>query len=271
MEFRFKALRHQHDPDDLDTTVNLANPKSWIAVFVMLVMIVAATAWALLGHLPQTISGSGVLSRPGSILRVQVDYSGTVRQGDVHAGEQVAAGTRLLTIVDQAGVAHDLSSPAAGTVMVADAMAGVSVEAGEPLVTIERAVTSGPLLSAMIVVPSAVAIGVRPGMDVDLSVATVSARTYGLLHGRVSSVSAYALTGIELRSLVYDPSTVTSLLAQGSMALVTVDLTPDRTTPSGYSWSSPVGPPAAPAFQSEVTGDIHLGERRPIDYVFGDS
>ena len=271
MDFRFKALRHQHDPDDLDTSVNLANPKSWIALFVTLVIIVAATAWALLGSLPQTVVGDGVLSRAGSVLRVKVDYAGLVQRAYVVAGQHVAAGAPLVTLTDQSGAPHELTAPASGTVMVSDAVPGVVVDAGEALVTIERQPADGPALSAMIVVPAQSAGAVQPGMAVDLSLNNVSTSTYGLLHGRVSTISAYPLTGLELGTLVYDPSTIARMMADHAVVLVTVDLVGDTSTPSGYSWSSPAGPPYRLSFQTGVSGAIHLGQRRPINYVFGDS
>ena len=271
MDFRFKALRHQHDPDDLDTSVNLANPKSWIALFVTLVILVAATAWALLGSLPQTVVGDGVLSRAGSVLRVKVDYPGLVQRSYVVAGQQVSAGAPLVTVTDQSGAPHQLTAPASGTVMVSDAIPGVVVDPGDSLVTIERAPAAGPALSAMIVVPAQSAAAVQPGMAVDLSLSDVSASTFGLLRGRVSTISAYPLTSLELGSLVYDSVTIGRMMAGDAVVLVTVDLLVDPSTPSGYSWSSPTGPPYRLSFQSGVNGAIHLGQRRPINYVFGDS
>lgn len=271
MEFRFKALHQQHDPDDLDTTANLANPRSWVAVFVTLVLIASAIVWALVGTLPQTATGTGVITRAGGVIRVEIDYPAMMSAAPVTAGSHVEAGDPLATVSDQAGVSHQLRAPAAGIVMTADYRPGVVVPAGAAVVTLERDPDTGSGLSAMVVIPTAVSIGVQPGMTVDLTVDSVPARAFGLLHGRVSSVSRYPVTQAGLESIVYDPATVRNLLAVGPSALVTVELLTDATTVTGYSWSSPSGPPYPLAFQSGVSAAIHLGDKRPIQYVFGDS
>lgn len=270
MEFRFKALHQQHDPDDLDTSVNLANPKSWIAVFVTLVLIVSAIVWATVGTLPQTATGQGVITRVDGVIRIEVNYAAVISAAPVAVGNHVAAGDPLVTVADQGGASHRLLSPSAGTVMTADYRPGVVISAGTAVITLERDAVGAPL-SAMIVVPTAVSLRVQPGMAVDLNVDTVPARAFGVLHGRVSAVSQYPVTGAGLEAMVYDATTVRKLLSGGPAALVTVELITEPTTVSGYAWTSPAGPPYPLAFQSAVDADIHLGQKRPIEYVFGDS
>ncbi len=271
MEFRFKALRHAHDPDDLDVPVNLASPKSWITVFVILVTIVAAGGWAFLDRLPQTETGSGVLSRTDGVVRVEIGYQAVVQRTLVVAGGHVVAGQQLITVRDGADTARTVVAPVAGTVMVADYPAGVVVQPGVAVVVLERDPSSGPQLAAIVVVPLATASAIRPGMSVDLTVASVPARVYGLLQGTVSAVSGYPVTAAGLQSVIYDPALVQSLLAPGAATLVTVQLVNQPSSASGYRWTSPAGPPFPLAFQSAVTASFHLGDRRPIDYVFGDS
>lgn len=271
MEFRFKALQQQHDPDDLDTSVNLANPKSWIAVFVTLLLILGAIGWSLLGRLPQTARGSGIISRIDGVVRIEAGYQAVVAAAPPVAGDHVLAGAPLITVTDPEGVAHQLSSPVSGTVMTADYRPGVVVAAGTPLVTVESDPDTGSPLSAMVLVAAAAAAAVRPGMAVDLTVDSVPARSFGLLHGRVTAVSAYPVTQAGLQAMVYDQATVATLLSNGPMLLVDVELVVDPATVSGYSWSSPSGPPYPLTFQATVSADIHLGSRRPIDYVFGAS
>jgi hypothetical protein len=269
VEFRFKALQQQHDPDDLDASVNLANPKSWIAVFVTLLLILGAIGWSLLGRLPQTAGGNGIITRVDGVVRIEAGYQAVVAADPPAAGDRVVAGAPLITVTDPDGAVHHLTSPVGGTVMTADYRPGVVVPAGTPLVTVEQDPAAGPPLSAMVLVAAASAAAVRPGMPVDLTVDSVPARSFGLLHGRVTAVSAYPVTQAGLEAMVYDRSTVEAMLSHGPMLLVDVELVADPATVSGYSWSSPAGPPYPLTFQATVTADIHLGSRRPIDYVFG--
>ena len=125
MEFRFKALQQQHDPDDLDASVNLANPKSWIAVFVTLLLILGAIGWSLLGRLPQTAGGNGIITRVDGVVRIEAGYQAVVAADPPAAGDRVEAGMPLITVTDPDGAVHHLSSPVGGTVMTADYRPGV--------------------------------------------------------------------------------------------------------------------------------------------------
>ena len=271
MDFRFKAMREAHDPDDLDTAISLANPKSWIVLFVALLLIVGAGLWAFLGTLPRSISGVGVLSRAGGVVRVEAGFSGVLSSVIIHPGDHIAAGAVVATVSDPEGTAHRITAAVAGTVMVADYEPGAAIAAADPIAIVERDAPSGPALSAMILVPADQATGIAPGTAVELTVASAPSRSFGLLKGNVASVSRFPVTATGLAAVVYDASTVTGLTSGAAVSLVTVVLQPDSATPSGYAWTSPTGPPFPLSFQTGVTADFRLGSFRPIDYIFGGS
>ena len=274
MDFRFKAMREAHDPDDLDTAISLANPKSWIALFVALLLIAAAALWSFLGTLPRSIGGTGVLSRAAGVLRVETGFSGVLSAIFVRPGDHVAGGTPVARVQDQSGQQHLVTAAAGGTVMVADFEPGSAVAAADPVAILERdadpaAGTQG--LSAMVVVPADRAAGIAVGTEVELTVASAPSRSFGLLKGRVSEISRFPITPTGLSAVVYDASTVASMTDGAAVSLVTVTLQADSGTPSGYAWTSPTGPPFPLNFQTAVTADFRLGSFRPIDYIFGGS
>jgi multidrug efflux pump subunit AcrA (membrane-fusion protein) len=268
MEFRFKALRHARDPDDLDTTVSLSSPRSWIVVFVALVLIIGAVVWAVLGRLPQTMAGSGVLSRLDAVIRVETGFQAVVHRSQAGAGQHVAAGSTLATVTDPAGTDHRILAPVAATVMVADYPAGRTVAPTDALFVLEADAGAGPELQAVVVVPTGQLGALQPDMPVRLTVSTAPSRAFGLLHGRVASISGFPVTAAGLSGEVFDPNLVQQLLAQGPVSLVLIDLLP-ADTPSGFAWTSPQGPPYPLAFQAGVHAQIDLGSIRPIDYVIG--
>ncbi len=282
MDFRFKAMREAHDPDDLDTAISLANPKSWIALFVALLLIVAAGLWAFLGTLPRSIGGVGVLSRAGGVLRVETGFSGVLSAVFVRPGDHVDGGAPVASVFDTAGRDHVVTAAAGGTVMVADYEPGSAVKAADPIAILERdpdagtgtaggTSAGGDGLSAMVVVPADRASGIALGTEVELTVASAPSRSFGLLKGRVTDISRFPITPTGLSAVVYDASTVQSLTDGAAVSLVTVTLDADPGTPSGYAWTSPSGPPFPLAFQTAVTADFRLGSFRPIDYIFGGS
>lgn len=274
MDFRFKAMREAHDPDDLDTAISLANPKSWIALFVALLLIVAAALWAFLGTLPRSIGGAGVLSRAAGVLRVETGFAGVLSTVFVRPGDHLVPGAPVARVADPAGQQHLVTAAAGGTVMVADFEAGSAISAADPIAILERdpdPAAGDRALSAMVVVPADRATGITVGTAVELTVASAPSRSFGLLRGRVSDVSRFPVTPTGLSAVVYDASTVKTLTDGAAVSLVTVTLDADPGTPSGFAWTSPTGPPFPLGFQTGVTADFQLGSFRPIDYIFGGS
>lgn len=277
MEFRFKAMQQAHDPDDLDTAISLANPKSWIVLFVALLIIVAAGLWSFLGTLSHSMSGVGVLSRSAGVVRVEPGFAGVITAIAVHAGDHVDVGAPVATMADPDGVAHQIRAVAAGTVMVTDYEPGSSIGPADPLAIVERDAPGDSAaggrggLTAMVVVPAARAAGLRVGTDVELAVASAPPQSFGLLKGTVRNVSRFPITATGLSAVIYDLATVTTMTSGGAVSLVAVELRSAPDTPSGYAWTSPAGPPFPLTFQTGVTAEFRLGSFRPIDYIFGAS
>jgi len=268
VEFRFRAMRQAHDPNGLDTTVNLASPRSWIALWVTLFVIVGAIVWGFVGTIPSSVPGSGVLTRLDGVVRVQAGTSGVVSAAPVRAQSEVVAGAPLATVTDQFGRPHVLTAPVAGTVLEADYPAGTAVAATDEIVVLARSGEADELIAA-VVIPQAPAAQVYVGMPVTLSVDVVPAAQFGLLRGTVVAVDPMPVSERRLASLVLDEATADRLLAGGAMTLVQIGLVDDPATASGYAWTSVAGPPYPLQFQSEVTAEVQLPDQVPIAYLLG--
>ena len=270
MEFRFRAMRQAHDPNNLDATVNLASPRSWIAVWVTLFVVLAAGVWSFVGTIPQSVSGTGVLTRADAVVRLQAGTSGVVAALTAHPGEVVAAGAPLAEVRDESGHTHRLIAPAAGTVLLADFGVGTAVQPTDQIVVLERAEDDADDLQAALLIPQSAAVMVYPGLSVSLAVDVVPASQFGLLRGVVREVGDFPSTAQGLSSLVLDEPSVATALASGPMRLVVVDLVADDATASGYAWTSVTGPPFPLQFQDAVHATVHLPDRAPISYLLGD-
>ena len=202
MNFRFKALQRMREPDELDSPTLLAAPRGWIAVFVVMIIMGSAIAWAFLGTLPITVNATGLLTRPGGIASVQSPYSGMVRQLTVRPTQTLAAGTPIAQIQDATGRLDEVTSPFGGQVISLAVTIGEVIQGGATVATVEGIEGANDRLIAMIFVPSSNSVSLAPGDQVGLSVSTAPSAVFGLLRGRVSSVSAYPLTFGALSGLV---------------------------------------------------------------------
>jgi HlyD family secretion protein len=269
MKFRFKALQRMREPDELDSPTLLAAPRGWIAVFVLMIIMGSAVAWSFLGSLPITVTAAGLLTRPGGTASVQSPYSGMVRRLTVQASQTVTAGTPVAQIQDATGRLDEVTSPFSGHVVSLAVAAGQVVQAGATLVTVESTSGHNDRVVAMIFVPSDSSVALAPGDPVGLSVSTAPSAAFGLLRGRVSSVSTYPLTFGALSGLVGGDLAARRYSSISAPRLVVVDLLRDRATRSGYAWSTTTGPPMPLSTQVSVSATIQLGSQTPFSLVLG--
>lgn len=269
MRFRFKALQRMREPDELDSPTLLASPRGWIATFVVLIIVVSATVWSFAGQLPITVPASGLLTRPGGTARLQTPYGGTVRSMLVRPDEAVTKGQAVALIAQVDGPVRVVSSPFAGRVVAGSAVDGHVVTPGDELLLIERTDAPDDRLVAMLFVPVDRAVGVVPGKSVDLSVSSAPPGAFGLLRGRVQSVSTYPLLLDQAADLVGGEGAARLYLNGVPTRLVIVDLERDPATPSGYAWSTRSGPPVRLQSQVSVTAAIGLGSQTLFDLLLG--
>ncbi|MFC4589584.1 HlyD family efflux transporter periplasmic adaptor subunit [Sphaerisporangium corydalis] len=270
MKFRFKALQRMREPDELDSPTLLASPRGWIATFVVLIIVAAVTVWAFVGRLPVTVSATGLLTHPGGTAQLQSPYAGLVRTMLVHPDDTVQRGQAVVEIIETDSTTPRLvHSPFSGHVVAATTDDGHMVMPGEDLLTVERTDAPGDRLVAMLFVPADRMLGVVPGRQVDLSVSTAPPGSFGLLRGRVASVSTYPLILEEVADLVGGESAAHGYLNGTPPRLVIVDLDRDPHTTSGYAWSTKAGPPLRLSSQVNVTGSIDLGSQTLFDLMLG--
>lgn len=269
MLFRFKALQKAREPDELDTVVQLASPRAWIAVSVILAVVIGAGIWAFAAALPRSVESNGLLASPFGVATVVSPFAGEVGEVLVQPEQPVVQGDPLVAVLDSAGTVRQIVAPFAGEVAAVAVSNGRTLAVGDIAITLERTDTSDDRIIAMLFVSSSRAATIKPGMPVDLSVSAAPSRTFGVLRGEVASVGRFLLTEEQVLNLVGNDLLARDLISDGAPLLVRVNLLKDSSTASGYAWSTASGPPFGLASQTAVTASVRTGEDRPIDLVFG--
>ena len=268
MNFRFKALTQLRQPDELDAPVVLAAPRGWVAIIALTVVTAGAIAWAVFGRLPQTVTASGLITRPQGTVQVQSLYTGMVTSVHPGVGGHVTAGQALAVVRDPGGARHTITRPFGGQVMSVGVADGQVISTGSPVATIERSAGSGGQVVALLFVPAGQAAGLTPGEPVGLSVASAPASAFGLLRGRVLSVSQYPLTSAAVRALLGGTAPPGMFGAGPAAQHDTESQQNDRRTASGYAWTTVAGPPQPLPAQVPATGTVSLGVTAPISLLF---
>jgi multidrug efflux pump subunit AcrA (membrane-fusion protein) len=267
MNFRFKALAQLREPDELDSPVVLASPRGWLVIASLTVVTAAAIGWALFGRLPQTVTATGLITRPQGAVQVQSLYTGLVSKVPTAVGGYVKAGQDLADIRDANGVSHEIVSPSAGQVTSLAVSDGEVISTGSAVATVERS-TGGGQLVAMLFVPSDQAVEIVPGESVGLNVEAAPSAAFGLLRGRVVSVGQFPLTSAEVNAALGGTATAGTFGGGVAPRLVIVSLQRDTHTASGYAWTTAAGPPEALPAQTPASGTVTLGAQAPISLLF---
>lgn len=270
MKFRGRALQKMREPDELDRPIMLVDTRGWTALFVILSVLLGVGVWAVNGNLPITMTAPGILTSEQGNRTVATPYGGTVAKALATPGQRVSAGDPLLDVSGANHQSRSIAAPVDGIVLtVADAV-GQSVSPGDTVATIEAAGEDSDLV-AHVFVPTAQATSLRPGTDVLLEVEGTPETQFGQVKGTVGSVGKYPIDPSMAIALVGSEYTADQLTRDRATVPVTIKLTRDRNTKSGFAWTSHDGPPFQVTPQRKVEVTFHLGDRSPFDVVLGTS
>ncbi len=168
------------------------------------------------------------------------------------------------SVEEQSGLASTLVSPAAGQVSELRAQAGTQLRPGQPVLALEQA---GSGLTVALFVPADTGKRVQPGMTVSIAPSTARPEEFGSMLGTVVAASRFPISRDALRAMVQNDDLVKTFFDRGAPVQVTVALTPDATTESGYAWTSRRGHTVSISAGTPGIGRVMLDQRRPIELV----
>jgi HlyD family secretion protein len=186
-------------------------------------------------------------------------------QADVEMQSRVTSLERELAgLRKELEVAADVVSPYSGEVTELRVAPGSAVTAGEPILTIQPDLDQ---LDVLVYVPSVMAKQIHAGLEAQISPSTVRREEYGYLRGEVTSVADYPATPAALMRNFQNEPLVGSLTGGGPVTELHVRLIADNRTPSGYRWSSPLGPRIKLSSGTLVSAQIVTKRQPPISLV----
>lgn len=267
--FREEAMDKMLSPDDLDRLMRVTDPKGWLALVALLALVAAAVLWGVFGSIPVQVSGGeGILLHGGDRDEVVSQSSGLVTEVGVKTGDNVEEGQVIAQVRADDGTETDVVSLLGGRVDEVVIENGMLLDRGQQVAVVEQ---DDDPLEAVFFVPAEEGKQLEEGMQVHVSPSTVKAETFGLMQGKVSSVSAFPVTEGETFMLLENQSLVDALRTGEDQLEVSVELMSDPSTPSGFEWSSSQGPPFSLTHGTLCTATFVLGEQRPANLVLPSS
>ncbi|MCX6549934.1 MAG: NHLP bacteriocin system secretion protein [Acidobacteria bacterium] len=108
---------------------------------------------------------------------------------------------------------------------------------------------------------------IRPGMRVLVTPDAVKRERFGGISGTVRSVSPFPVTREGTAAVLGSTEVASWVLAAGPSLEVLIDLQTDRTTPSGFRWTSSRGPDLQISSGTTASSRATVEERAPITYL----
>lgn len=156
-----------------------------------------------------------------------------------------------------------------GRVVEIRAVAGERISPGKPVVAIERE-GEGSELEALVYFDSHVGKALKTGMKIEIVPSVVRKERDGFLVGTVRSVDHYPSTRAGMMGALRNEQLVDAFIqeAGGAPIAVRARIVVDKTTPSGFRWSSGSGPSIALSSGTRCTAAVITRTQRPIALVF---
>jgi HlyD family secretion protein len=105
--FRQEALDALSSPEQLDRLMQITSPKAWLPLVTAGLLVVGIGVWSVVGRIPLTVTGKGLLIRPRQVVQLQAASSGQVLNLNVKSGDRVKKG-QILGTIDQSQLQQQL-------------------------------------------------------------------------------------------------------------------------------------------------------------------
>jgi multidrug efflux pump subunit AcrA (membrane-fusion protein) len=303
--FRKAALERLSSPEQLDQLMQVTSPRAWLALATLGAILLAALLWSIFGSIPTKVEAQGILIRKGGLHEIVALTPGRVTEMDVAAGDTVAEGEivarlaqpelqaqldaaqlelahleerdspelarpllvqrqRVEALKHQLDSASTIVSRYRGRVLETRTEVGRVVTAGASILSLE---SDDAELEALLYVPAAEGKKVRVGMPAYVSPSTVSREEYGLIDGKVTSISSFPASRHGMMHVLANEKLVERLSESGAPLEVRADLAADPHSESGFRWTSAGGPPEKVDSGTLCTGLLKVRTQRPITLV----
>ncbi|MGW1597950.1 HlyD family efflux transporter periplasmic adaptor subunit [Streptomyces sp. NPDC002343] len=266
MQFRQQALAKLQSPEELDLPVRLARPQGWIALGVTVVVLAAASVWAVTGSVASTVSAPAILTHGQGSYVLQSPVAGQVTAVLARQGERLPAHAPVVKVRTEHGDTV-VRTVAAGRVTTLAASIGQIIRTGGDVAAVEKVAHASDPLYATVYVPAENAAAIPAHASVDLTVSSVPAQRYGVLRGTVKSVDRGAQSDRSIAAFLGDRQLGEQFTRDGRPVAVLVELAESSATKSGYRWSSAGGPPFRLDSMTLATGSVRLADQHPVDWL----
>ena len=246
-------------PEQLEKSLVVTSPLSWIALLAVTAAIIAVVIWSFVGKIPVTVSATGYVVKPAGANAVYAEENGKVIAVMVYEDQILNSGDVILTYQVGNREIRSIVSDQIGQVAKVCVKAGDSLGMGDEVVRVTPNIDKQCVVCYM---PKGDAKKVEQSMKAGIYLSSADSQTYGHMEGVILSIDSLPATEAGKIHVLGD---ALASKVQGSYWAVTLYLRPDPSTASGYYWTNEKGKNVNVSNSSEVTVKIAVEEIHPIE------
>ncbi len=269
--FRRTALERLSSPEQLDLLMQVTSPRAWVTLLGLVLILSALAVWGFVGSIPTVVTGEAILLTGGaSITSVAAPVTGLLTDIYVNVKDPVVLNQVIARIRQNDGISLPIVSPVSGRVIEILASSGDFLSQGETLLSIEPSGNDTDL-QAIIYLSATDGKKVAPGMQVQIVPATVRAEEVGVMLAWIVSVDEFPESTRSMNQILQNQDLTDYFFnaTEGAPIEVRADLIPARNTPTGYKWTTPLGPDTEIRSATLAQATIIIREQAPINLILG--
>jgi hypothetical protein len=281
--YRKTALDKISSPEQLDKSLKITSPLSWLVLVGLTLIVVVVVIWSIVGRIPETITTQGVLVEPNGVCSIFAKESGTVVEVSMDSGDQVSIGTPVLIYRTDSGQEEVLYSDQGGNVYRVLTEKGKRILKGEEVLRISPAVSNRELVAVCYAsTEDAKKIrdkvedvrGTTTDVKARVEVKGIDTQKYGYLEARVFTIDSAQTTdrdnGERWNEVLGANNTLMNKLKgnEATTAIICEFYFKDRALCTGLLWSNEKGYTRTISSGDEVIVKIVASELHPYEKLF---
>lgn len=261
--FRKSSLEKLSNPDQLDRSITISSPMSWLWLIGVFLIIIVVLLWSIFGSLPTTLTVSGSIVSIDNSITIFSDDTGYLSEISVKPGDSIKKGEEIAILTTPSGEQKKVTSNEDGKISMLLVKQNDSVYVGSEIAKLTPDIDEEQVFVCY--VPVTEVNTINKGMKASLYLMSSDSQKYGHMEAEIYNIGSYPANAENVALQVGANNGVSnSILANGPVVTVVCKLKRDSNTKSGFYWSNKNGKDKTLQSGTLLSAKIIVDESAPI-------
>lgn len=262
--FRKSSIERLSSPEQLDKSIIVTSPISWIALIGIAFIIVCFVIWTICGSMPSILNAKGIISNGIYTNSIYAEYTGEVSEISVVEGEKINKETIICKITDENGDVHPIYVNEECVITKQLVQDGDKVNYSDEIFGISPISLNDNF--AVFYVGIEQLPSIHSDMEVIINMPAFDNQKYGHMKGTIVHIDKFASTENSIRRVAGNNEEVINYLVamEQPVVAVTCVIEKDDSSANGLFWGNTTGENLTVSIGSVVDVKVIMNECAPI-------